>query len=390
MARFQRGTELRDVVLEADEEDARRDYCDAQRELLADGWQRVRDPAREFDESDEPRDEALERALHEHPDDDQIWLVYADHFIQHGHPRGPLIALDSAPVRNLVERAEREAESRRLRHAASDTLLGALAGRTGSSLRWRRGFIDKARVHGGFLRGAAEDLLFDLLRHPSARFLRELVISCWHHDAQDHRLLVALLLQARPAPPLRVLAIEYDNEQWQGLEPLGDLGALGTIYPQLEDVRIEGDNTCSLHGLALPRAKRFAFTTAAMQPHMLRALAAASWPALEELELSLRDSPCTSDDLRFVLALPKLCRLRIHGASFANELVEMLGSSPVAAQIELLDLRHSAFGDPGVHALMRWRSSFPARMRCYLDRTDVTDAGRELLEDHDIVIDSWW
>ena len=340
MARFQSGTEIRDVVRDGDDEDARRDYCERQLELLAQGYHRVRDPAREIDYvDDDPRDAALERVLHDNPDDDQSWLVYADHFIERGHPRGALMALEASPVLNVVQRAQREAESRRLRLAAMDALAGPLAGRRGLNLKWRRGFIDQALVHGEFVRGAAEDLLFDLLRHPSARFLRELVLVCWHEDAQDHRLLLGLLLHADPAPPLRVLEIRYDSLQWTGYQPLGDVGVLGTSYPQLESVRLDGDDTSRFTGLALPRAKRFAFMTSAMPPHTLRAIGAAPWPALEELALSFHGSACTLVDLAFIYELPALTRLKIRNAQFAEALAHQLLTSPLAKQLVRIELR---------------------------------------------------
>ena len=346
MARFQSGTEIRDVVLLRDDEDGRRDYCERQLELLAGGWRRVRDPAREIDYvDDDPRDPVLEHALHADPDDDQTWLVYADRYIDRGHPRGALIALESAPVLNVVQRAQREAESRALRLAAMDALAGPLAGRSGLNLRWRRGFIHQALLHGEFLRGAAEDLLFDLLRHPSARFLRELRVACSHEDAQDHRLLLGLLLHADPAPPLRTLDVSYDPVQWTGYPPLGDVGALGTRYPLLESVALDGDDTSRFSGLALPRTKRFAFMTSAMPPHTLRAIGVAPWPVLEHLALSFHRSTCTLAELAFIYQLPKLTRLEIRSAPFGEELAHQLLASPLAKQLVRIELRDCALAE---------------------------------------------
>ena len=339
MARFQAGSKIRDVVREGDDADARRAFCERQLELLAQGFHRVRDPAREPDHPDDPRDPGFEQTLHDNPDDAEAWLVYADHFVDRGHVRGPLMALEAAPVQNIVQRAERAAVSRQLHNAAGSALTGYLARRRGLSLEWRRGFINTAHIHGRFLRGDAEDLLFDLLRHPSARFLRELRLSCWHEDAQDHRLLLGLILNATPAPPLRLLGTRYDQLDWDGYQPLGHLGALGTRYPLLEDVFLEGDDTTRFTGLSLPRAKRFAFVTAAMSPHTLRPIAAAPWPALEDLELSFHGSECTLDALAFLFQLRNLTRLRIRSAPFANELARQLLESPLAKQLKRIELR---------------------------------------------------
>jgi uncharacterized protein (TIGR02996 family) len=385
MARFESGGEIRDVALGDD----RRAYCDAQRELLAAGWTRVRDPACEAAFPDDPRDPALEAAIRENPDDDQPWLVYADLLIERGHPRGPLVALESAPVNNIVQRAEREAEARRMRNATAEHFGLGLRGRSGLNVRWRRGFIHSAAIHGAFARGAAEDLLFDLLRHPCARFLRELELKCWHHDAQDHRLLVDLLAHAAPAPPLRKLTIEYATEEWTGFPPLGDIGALAVTYPALEILRLEGDDTTRFTSLALPRAKRFGFETTGLTTHALRAIAAAPWPALEDLELWFRDSPCTAHDLRFVLGLPNLTALRILAAPFADAVVEMLCASPIAARIAELDLRHGELTARGVDALVAARTAFPERFELRIDSARVAPELRYQLRDANIDV-GWW
>ena len=391
MARFQSGSEIREVVLEGDSDEARLHYCDAQRELLHAGWVRVRDPARELEfRDDDPRDPELERALRENPDDDQTWLVYADHYIQHGHPRGPLIAIESAPVKNIVHRAEREAESRKVRHASPD-LIGSLAKRRGWSYKWKRGFVHYARIYDGFARGEAEDLLFDILRHPSMRFLRELELDGWHYDSQDHRLLVDLVLHHVPPPPLRMLRIEYPSDEWSGSPPLGDLGSLGSVYPLLEDVYLECDDTTRVAGLALPRAKRFSFITANMLRHTIAAIATAPWHELEELTLRFGSaSPCTIADVRFIFALPKLRGLCLEAAAFTNGIVEELVCSPLAKQLEHLDLRYGALDDRGAQILAQSRSLLHPDLALFVQRTQLSQAGWTSLENAGFRFERRW
>ena len=396
MARFERASEIRDIVLDDaaadDDSDARRVHCEQQLALLRDGWRRIRDPAREPDYPDEPRDHDLERALLANPDDDQAWLVYADHFLQLGHPRGQLMALETAPFHNIVHRAEREAHAERLRHAASDRLLDASLVRPGIRLKWRRGFIYEARIHGAYWRGDAEDLLFDLLRHPSARFLRELTLTCWHRDAQDHRLLVELLLQSSPPPPLRKLAIEYTTDTWIGFPPLGDsVSAIGTVFPLVEDLRLEGDSAWDLRGLSLPRARSLALRTIGIRRATLDALHAASWPDLAELELWFDDSTCTVDDIAFVFdgTLRNLTTLRLRAAVFANEIVDALLRSPIARGIRELDLCDGALDDRAVARLVNARTQLADELRVRVEGTAVSARGREQLVDADLSA-MWW
>jgi uncharacterized protein (TIGR02996 family) len=337
MARFQREAEIRDVSREDDR------YCARVSELLRAGWQRVRDPDREHDYPPDPPNAELERVLREHPDDTQALLVYADFLMHAGHPRGQLIALEAAPSKNTVDRAEREAEAVRLRAAATAVLEGPLKHRTGIGFRWRGGFIQAARIAGAFEPGDAEDLLFELLRHPSARMLRGLTIDVYHHDTQDHRLLVDHLLHAVPAPPLRSLALLYANNPWRNFAPIGEFGTVGSIYPQLERLHVHAENTMDLRGLAVPRCKQLSIRTVNMRPHTIEAIVDAPWPELEELELWFGDqSSCTAGDLRFVLDgtlhLPKLAKLRLRNCAFAYEVVAALLRSPLAQQLRTIDV----------------------------------------------------
>lgn len=367
MPRFQRGDETREAV-----------GIDAQLALLADGFVRLSN--REIDDTGEPRDADLERSIHDNPDDDQAWLVYADLLIERGHPRGQLVALESAPVKNIVQRAEREAEARRMRHAAGDLLAGSLAGRSGLNLKWKRGFIHSAKIAGSFAPEAAADLVVDLLAHPSARFLRELEIACFHEDTTDHRLFAALVLHAPAPPPLRRLWIVESNNVL-----LGDIGALGTVFPQLEQVRLHGQ--CRLDGLALPRVHWFDHDTTVLGADVVRALATAPWPALHTLDLDCDACTLPFGEFAWVLELPKLSTLRLRGATFANELVAALARHPIAAQIDRLDLGSANIDDEHVALLVKARSRLHAKLR--IDAR-FTAEGRDMLDAANIDYERWW
>lgn len=363
MASFHRGHERRVVA-----DDDARERCEAQLALLAEGWARERPPIAE------PIDAELERALHANPDDDQTWLVYADHYIEHGHPRGQIMAIESAPVKNVVHRAEREAQAEQLRLAAGDALAFH---RTGISTRWQRGFIYEARIHGGHARGELEELLWALLSHPSARFLRELVIDAWHQDGQDHRLNVALVMHA--APPLRKLVIEYDPSQWVGYAPLGVVGHIGTVFPRLEVLELATDETIDLRGLALPHARRFVLTTNLMRRGMLEPIAAAPWPELVDLGLTFgRDCELDVGALDFVFALPKLTKLRMY-APFADAIVAAFLRSPLAPRVTVLDLRYGGLTDASVAAIVDARDRLHEQLFVQASGSRITNEGWRML-----------
>jgi uncharacterized protein (TIGR02996 family) len=250
------------------------------------GWRRVRDPKRERDLDDEPREPTFEAALAAAPDDAATALVYADWYQQQGHPRGALIATQCGLAANPAD-PRLQAEEAELFREWRDYLLGPLE-RVATpfalqlDLAWEHGFIRRARLVGFAGELETNALLWDLLRHPSARFLRELVLGSTTLGFPTNATLAAdLLLRAGPTPPLRVLAFDDSTVA----TALGDLTGLGECYPHLEDVVLRGEGDAVLGELALPCARRFAYRTATLSPATLAAILAAPWPALEELEL---------------------------------------------------------------------------------------------------------
>lgn len=345
-------------------------------ERLAAGWRRVRDPEREV-EDDEPREPALEAALRTNLDDEAAALVYADWYQQRGHPRGALIAIQhrlaSHPDDVALQSAERD-----LLLEEDERLLGPIervreSYHLGLDLAWRHGFVHAARLDGKAGDHEPEDLLWELLRHPSARFLRELVIGCHAFGDQDNRLMTALLLAAEPAPPLRKLVLaDFDDTSHDDIDIsrawLGDLAGLGDRYPLLEDLVIKGrligarDNARAHGGLAgfsLPRAKRLAIRTSGLMRETLAALLTAPWPALVELELwtGTDDYGCTCSAADFAPlfedhGFPALRTLRLMNCEFTDELLPPVIAYVRRHPLDVLDVSLGTLTDAGANALV--------------------------------------
>lgn len=344
------------------------------------GWIRDIDPAREL-EDDEPRDEVLEAALRADPGDAAAALVYADWLQQRGHPRGALIAVQHA--RSSSDTPELAAEEARLLEEEPALLWpldehvrrsenGRLTS-SGLELTWERGFLRRARLDGGMERGESEELLWHLLRHPAARFLRELEIGCHHWGDQDNELVCEVLMSPGLAPPpLRRLAIgDFDEARYNGIDisraPLGDLSRLSAQFPMLEDVMLKGVGSVELGDLDLPRARVFAIKSSTLHPAPLAAIARAAWPALEELELWFGDGEyggdCTVPDVLPLLSharFPALTRLRLRNTMLSDELCEPLIHSSLAPHLEELDFALGTLSDDGAELLARHRAAFPA------------------------------
>lgn len=316
-----------------------RGYATEQRDLYERGYHRVWDPLRE--------PEAAEEAGGEIADP----LVRADYLIERGHPRGPLIVAGHDPA--IVA-------------AHEDVLLGPLASEH-LKLSWERGYIARASIVG--FQDDGEDRLWDLLRHPSGRYLRELIVGCHQAGDQDNRLMAATLLHAGPTPPLEVLELaDFDESEIDNIDisraPLGDLRGLGQKYPLLRSVELKGNYDLRLGDLSLPWAQKFALRTSALSRQVVDSICEAAWPALEELELWFGDDEyggdCTLDDALRVLRLdlPALRVLRLMNAPFTDELAPHLARAALVKQLRVLDLGLGTLSDAGARVLIAHAESF--------------------------------
>jgi uncharacterized protein (TIGR02996 family) len=376
---------------------AYREYSRYMREQLEQGWQRVLDPAHDAELPEEPSDPSMDAQLRVDPGDADVALIYADWLQQHGHPRGKLIAVQAA-LRTRPSDGELVAEERALLEAHADALLGPLAplvtGEDGDDpmieLEWDLGWIRRAKIGGKSDEPA--DLAWEVLRHPSAKFLRSLIVGCVRSGDQDNSTLTATVMTAKPRPPLRELVIaDFDHSEIDSIDisraPIGNLVGLGKAYPELETVILKGTGDAALDGLALPRAKKFALRTSTMTKPTLATILAAPWPELEDLELWFGDiergygAECTVADILplFARPLPALRALRIMNSSFSDEVVPAIARWPGAARLETLEFSLGTLSDEGARALAEVRTAFPALRRLGVFECALTGAGLSTL-----------
>lgn len=233
-------------------------------------------------------DPELEALIDARPDDPEPYLVYADWLQRRSDPRGELITLQDALAREPHDAALLAAEAALL-EAHREHLFGSLTDlREHAELSWRLGFIDRARL---FIRGTHklglddESLLLTFLRHPSSRFLRQLVVhrtptEIW--KTRNHDRLVQALIQAGPRPALRQLQIGHpDQDSVCGLP-----AALWPTLPALETLCIFG-GTLEFEPPAAPCGVQTLVIGTWISAENLTALADTPWPRLERLHLTL-------------------------------------------------------------------------------------------------------
>ncbi len=320
------------------------------------------------------RNEELEAALREEPDNTDAALVYGDWLQAQGDPRGELIAaqhaLALAPRRkSLVDevlrlRAPYDAQLRALveRH----DLSGHDAKRGRLQVVWGLGFMRSARLaHDYFATDLGDadlgETLSAFLALPSARLLQELTIGLWRDaDGQcEYGDVAEVLARVRP-PALRKLHLadfEYPSETEISWTELGDLEPLWAVLPRLRELVLQGGGA-ALGAIRAPSLRSFELRTGGLAAASARAIAAAEWPELERLVVWFGDpqygGDAGLDEIQPLLGrrdLPRLRHLGLMNARFEDDLCRALASSALAPQIEVLDLSLGMMSDAGAEAL---------------------------------------
>jgi hypothetical protein len=234
-------------------------------------------------------------------------------------------------------------------------------------------------------------VLWELARHPSARFLRELVIGCHHAGDQSNELMAAMLIHAGPTPPLRALYLaDFDDTHIDNIDisraPIGDLTGLTQTYPRLEDVILKGRGDGPLGELHVPHVRRFAFRTSSLTAANLERILHADWPMLEELELWFGDEEYNGDPveagdaLRILrLDLPRLRTLRLMNAPWTDGLVEPLARNRLLRQLASVDLGLGTLTDDGAAAIARHADAFVHLRELAVGENCLTERGLQAL-----------
>jgi uncharacterized protein (TIGR02996 family) len=254
---------------------------------------------------DDPRNEVLERAIWEAPDDRDAWLVYADWLQSRGDPRGDIIAIDIAyELARGAERARLKRERARLYlahkaylSAGLEPLRSAWIISSAPAERWRRGFLDALATY-----DSPAPLMAAAPRVPACRFLRTLAVDV----VSDARRFIESMREIERWPSLRTLRF---SGMWR---PFSGAPTLAPRLPNLEALDIEGPAVRELElswaGLERLRLRPARFPGLAAMGLRLRL----DLPDLRLLDLDVR----TQEEIEGLCAVlesppPKLSVLRL-------------------------------------------------------------------------------
>lgn len=319
---------------------------------------------------------AYDASILEALDDADTYGVSADALQTAGDPRGVLIALQIANPKS------KDAAKLLKQHPAA--LLGPLSGK-GYALDWRWGYIVAARLenpHGDdWFEDDAEEadtiaMLATLLDHPSARYLQRLTLGIMGFEGNGYDGELKELGKAA-LPALRHLKLgDFSGEETEiSWSDIGDMtkayGALGN----LEELILRSGKM-KLGTIVLPQLKLLAIITGGFSKANLASIEKALLPSLETLTLTFGAERYGCDvapkDLRKLLAsdrFPRLTRLGLANAGFADELAEMLHTSSLVAQVTALDLSMGTLSDTGAYRIATYAAGY-----AHLEELDVSDS----------------
>ncbi|MFT3699816.1 MAG: hypothetical protein QM831_42115 [Kofleriaceae bacterium] len=319
--------------------------------------------------SKEPRNPALLAALGESA---EPYSVYADWLEAQGAARGELIHLMLAAETD--ESLNDQVAG--FIHDHARELIGLVPRDYGDleqppetyELLWKRGFIDRIAL--GAQQGIAA-ALEHFLEHPSGQRLRSLAIGMADEadsDTTQYDHVVEILARERP-PHLEVVQLGMfgPNECDISWFNVGDVSPLWQL-PALKSVTVRG-GSFTLGSIVAPQLESLILQTGGLTHDNVVSIADGQWDNLRELDVMFGGHEYGGDtephhvDILLAANLPKLRRLGIMNCPFADEAVATFVASPLAAQIEDLDLSLGCLGDAGAEALIANRNKLVALKR---------------------------
>jgi uncharacterized protein (TIGR02996 family) len=294
----------------------------------------------------------LEDQIRARPDDPGPYLVYADWLQHQGDPRGDLIALQAKLAGAPDDKDLRAAEAALLaEHRAYllpeslDAMLRLPRRRTDPvgtrcEVRWRFGFLERVRIARRAKQREAPELISDLLRHPSAVFLRSLVIGPAGEPVASYITAIDAIVKAKPVHLAELVIGDGATDADLAFSTAGSLSALISNLPGLERLDVRAGSLRLERAPKHARLRELALTAGELTEGSLAHLFAAELPALETLELGVRGLAIAPHLLaKLELAertqLPTLRRLALRGVANGRAVEEAIARSALA-EVELI------------------------------------------------------
>lgn len=369
--------------------EAREEHDALVQEKTKKGYQRTDAP------KEPPREPNLEAAMFDALLNDQVApaLVYADWLQSHGNPWGELITVQHALEKKPKDKALKKRESALLKALPMpDKQLGTVT--------WKRGCIDSLHV---FNEKDWMDATYDvmamlrpILDLPHCGGLRELRTGVIRWDSNEEDV-PATLAEAGKRPLAKYVRRLFLGDKPSDVDmdhhTIGDVRALSKLFPNLEALKLHsgaaswsGRTNFEFGPLKLAKLKSLIIETCGLTSVRAKQLTSSVCPALEELEVwgGSKDygANAKAKDLLPILSkptFPKVTKLGLKNFEFTDELIPALVKSPLAPQLEVLDLSMGTLGSEGIKVLAANAAKFASLKRLDVSESYVTKDDEKLL-----------
>lgn len=320
----------------------------------------------------------LEHKLIADPQAYEDWLVYADALTQAGDPRGELISIGVAWARHQASGEAKLPKALSKLLDREDELLAANAdawfGKLTSDDAWREcfawslqcGFWGTIRLWVDYDHNGTDipKMLAYALAHPSAKFLREIVLGLTSADGDaNYDACIRAMTKHGVMPSLRRLTIGdfVRDESEISWVHVGSVGRLWPLLPHLEALTLKGAS------IDLGNPKSSTLTALTLRTGGLPAAAGeslgrAELPALERLVVwfgtRYYSGSCSATHVQGILNNPKLANLRhlaLANADFADDVAAEVARGELPKLLESLDLSMGTMTDAGAERLLSAR-----------------------------------
>ena len=296
----------------------------------------------------------LEAQICARPDEPGPYLVYADWLLQRHDPRGDLIIVQSQLAETPRKKELLDAEKKLLAtHGAyfvppalDDALR--LPKRSGArcEVTWNHGFFARVRLAKAATPAAQEieldEVARSVLAHPSAKFLRSLVIGPLGTPEYSYVPIIGAIAKQRHPLLEEIHVGDFTASDIELTSTrAGNVAGLFQTAPALRKLTIKAGMLRFDGKIAHANLRELAVTTVQLAPEHLRGLFAANLPALETLSIATEGLVLDADQLVKLTegALwPGLRHLALRGVRAPAALLEALLDSPLTRRLATLDL----------------------------------------------------
>jgi hypothetical protein len=206
------------------------------------------------------------------------------------------------------------------------------------------------------------DLLSQFLADPHASQITSLIIGQWDAEEGSSASVVNFLVDASSKLPnltaLFLGDITGDEYEISWIQQ-SDLSPLWNAYPQLEYLRLRGNEGLILGEIKLDRLKTLIVETGGLSVARVREICQGYLPQLEHLELWLGDDNYGADvmpeDFAPILSgelFPYLQYLGLRNSHIADRIAIAVANSTILVRIKVFDLSLGNLGDIGATALL--------------------------------------